>query len=114
MANAHRGEVGLTLGGSRYTLCLTLGALAELESAFGVSDLAAVGERFACGRLSSRDLLTLLAVALRGGGHALTDREVGALPLTEGIETVASALTELLAATFGAASANPPLPPQDR
>ena len=33
MANAHRGEIEATLGGKPYTLCLTLGALAELEHA---------------------------------------------------------------------------------
>ena len=65
MANPRRGEVAVELGAKRYTLCLTLGALAELEHAFGVADLAALGERFAGGRLSARDLLTLLAVALR-------------------------------------------------
>ena len=112
MPNPRRGEVALTLGAARYTLCLTLGALAELEAAFGVEDLAALAERFGSGRLATRDLLTLLAVSLRGGGHALSDEEVAALPLSEGIEPVARALADVLLATFGAAPANPP-PPQD-
>jgi hypothetical protein len=68
----------------------------------------ALAERFGSGRLSSRDLLTLLAVALRGGGHPLTDEEVASLPLSDGIEPVATAIADLLAATFGA----PPNPPQ--
>ena len=72
MANKRRGEVALQLGAERYTLCLTLGALAELEEAFGVEDLMALAERFGTGRLSSRDLMRLLAVALRGGGHEAT------------------------------------------
>jgi hypothetical protein len=112
MANKRRGEVALQLGAERYTLCLTLGALAELEDAFGVQDLMALAERFNTGRLSSRDLLTLLAVGLRGGGHALTDAEVANLPLAEGIEPVAIAVADLLVATFGtqASSPNPPQP----
>jgi hypothetical protein len=110
MPNPRRGEVALTLGAARYTLCLTLGALAELEAAFGVEDLTALAERFGSGRLSSRDLLVLLAVALRGGGHALTDAEVAALPLAEGVEPVARALADLLLATFGGAAENPPRP----
>jgi hypothetical protein len=109
MPNRRRGEVALELGATRYTLCLTLGALAELEDAFGVQDLMALAERFGTGRLSSRDLLTLLAVAMRGGGHALTDQEVANLPLSDGIEPVAAAIADLLAATFGAAP-NPPGP----
>lgn len=101
MPNRRRGEVPLALGGRGWTLCLTLGALAELESAFGVEDLAGLGERFAGGRLSGRDLVTILTVALRGGGHAVTEAEVAALPLAEGLEPVVAALGELLIATFG-------------
>ena len=110
MPNRRRGEVAVAFGAQRYTLCLTLGALAELEDAFGVGDLAALGERFSNGRLSGRDLTKLLAVALRGGGHALTDAEVAALPLDGGLEPLASALADLLVATFGAAPQNPPQP----
>jgi hypothetical protein len=111
MPNARRGEVALQLGDRRYTLCLTLGALAELEEAFGVGDLMALAERFGTGRLSSRDLLALLAVALRGGGHALSDAEVAGLPLHDGIAPVAAAIADLLVATFGGEAA-PPNPPQ--
>jgi len=118
MPNPRRGEVGLQLGGRRYTLCLTLGALAELESAFGVADLASLAERFGSGRLSSRDVLHVLAVALRGGGQPLSDAEVARLPLAEGIEPVAAAIADLLVVTFGAAPAAEPVPanpprPQD-
>ena len=109
--NRRRGEVALQLGETRYTLCLTLGALAELEEAFGVQDLNALTERFGTGRLKSRDLLTLLGVALRGGGHAMSDADVANLPLHDGIEPVAAALADLLVMTFGGgeASSNPPL-----
>lgn len=112
MPNKRRGEVALELGEKRYTLCLTLGALAELEEAFGAEDLMALAERFGEGRLSSRDLITLLAIGLRGGGHAMSDEEVASLPLHDGIEPVASAIAVMLTATFGApsATANPPRP----
>ena len=98
----------MDLGGRRYALCLTLGALAELEDAFGAADLPALAERFASGRLSARDLLKLFAVALRGGGHALADEEVAALALDPGgVEALAEALGDCLAAAFGSAPANP-------
>ncbi|MBZ6076411.1 gene transfer agent family protein [Microvirga puerhi] len=113
MVNRRRGEVALELGGRRYTLCLTLGALAELEDAFGVQDLSALAERFGSGRLSSRDLLTILAVSLRGGGHDIDDTGVAHLPLHEGIAPVASAIADLLLVTFGGEAPSPnPLPPQ--
>jgi hypothetical protein len=110
MTNRRRGEVALDLGGARYTLCLTLGALAELESAFGAGDLAALAERFGTGRLSSADLLAVLAAGLRGGGHALAGAEVAALPLQDGLAPVVRAVADLLLATFGDAPANPPGP----
>jgi len=112
MTNRRRGEVTLTLGDTRYTLCFTLGALAELEEAFGVEDLMALAERFETGRLSSRDLLRLLAVALRGGGHEVSDAQGATFPLPDGLEPVAFAIADLLAVTFGAeeAPSNPPQP----
>ena len=110
MANARRGEVAATLAGQRYTLCLTLGALAELESAFGVCDLAALAARFASGRLSSTDLVRLLGAGLRGGGHPLTDEEVGAMPAAE-LGPASSAVARLLAATFGEGESDAQNPP---
>ena len=41
MANRHRGEIAV-LDGRERTLCLTLGALAELEASFGAEDLVAL------------------------------------------------------------------------
>lgn len=111
MPNRRRGEVALTLGDTRYTLCLTLGALAELEDAFGVTDLSLLAERFSTGRLSSRDLLTILAAGLRGGGHALSDTELASLPLADGIAPVAAAIADLLIATFGTEAPEPTNPP---
>jgi hypothetical protein len=101
MANRRRGEVPLILGDQAYTLCLTLGALAELEDALGAGDLAGLAERFASGRLAARDLIALLGAALRGGGHDLDAAAVARLPLSEGIAPIAEALGAVLAAAFG-------------
>jgi hypothetical protein len=111
MANRRRGEVAVEIGGRCYTLCLTLGALAELEDAFDAPDLPALGERLAGGRLRGRDVLILLGIGLRGGGQALTDKEVAALPLASGLDPVLQALGDMLEAAFGDPSPNPP-PPQ--
>ena len=102
MANRRRGEVPLALGGDRYTLCLTLGALADLEDSLRAGDLAGLGQRLAAGRPRSVDLIALLGAALRGGGHALTDADVRALPLAGGMDALVDALAEVLEAAFGA------------
>ena len=47
MANIHRGEIAAVIDGEEKTLCLTLGALAELEARLGSGDLVGLGERFA-------------------------------------------------------------------
>ena len=105
MANRIRGEVPLELGGRRYTLCLTLGALAELEDALRAGDLAGLAERFGDGRLSARDLIALLGAALRGGGHEIDAEAVARLPLAGGLEAVTAALGAVLLAAFGEAEA---------
>lgn len=66
-ANHARGEVIQELGGQPRRLCLTLGALAELETAFGLEGWEALSERLR--RLSAKDLLLVLAALLRGGGE---------------------------------------------
>ena len=70
MANRHRGEISAVLDGRERTLCLTLGALAELEAAFGADDLVALASRFESGRLSARDIARIIGCGLRGRRRA--------------------------------------------
>ena len=68
--NGVRGEVSATLAGETRRLCLTLGALAEIETGLELEGISALAERMR--RLSARDLTVVLAALLRGGGeHAL-------------------------------------------
>ncbi|RMF07847.1 MAG: gene transfer agent family protein, partial [Alphaproteobacteria bacterium] len=66
MANPLRGEIEASFDGRRYRLCLTLGALAELEAVFGEDDMLAVAERFEAGRISARDAIRIIGAGLRG------------------------------------------------
>lgn len=68
MGNPWRGEVELELDGQPHVARLTLGALAELETALGADSMVALVERFEAGRFSSRDVLAVLTAGLRGGG----------------------------------------------
>jgi hypothetical protein len=105
MPNKHRGEIEAELGGVRRTLVLTLGALAELESAFAVGDLVALAERFASGRLSARDLVRIIAAGLRGAGASVSDEEVAAMTADGGAAGYVRIAAELIAATFEDTSA---------
>lgn len=101
MVNRHRGEIEAELGGRRFTLCLTLGALAELESAFGETDLVSLVGRFESGRLCARDLIRIIGCGLRGGGNAISDTELSSLSVAEGLQGYVSIAARLLAAAFG-------------
>ena len=109
MANARRGEIAATIAGQSFTLCLTLGALAELEQAFAVDDLTALGARFGAGRLSAEDLVRLVGAGLRAGGHAIADEDIRAWPASC-LPELAAAAAALLGATFGEPVQNPPEP----
>ncbi|GAW41257.1 hypothetical protein SH203_01661 [Brevundimonas sp. SH203] len=69
--NAARGETAVLLGGERRRACLTLGALAEIETGLGVDGLAAVAERMKT--LSAKDLMVVLTAVLCGGGESAPD-----------------------------------------
>ena len=105
MPNLHRGEIEAVFDGRPMTLCLTLGALAELEATFGDEDMLALANRFASGRLSARDAIRVLGAGLRGAGHELADSDVARLQAEGGAAGFVDVVARLLTATFGAGQA---------
>ena len=105
MPNIHRGEIEAEIGGRRHTLVLTLGALAELEAAFGAEDLVALAERFGSGRLKARDLARIIGAGLRGAGETVSDEEVAQMTVDGGAHAYVRIAADLIAATFGDANA---------
>lgn len=101
MANIHRGEISALIDGEDKTLCLTLGALAELEARLMAGDLVGLSERFATGRVSARDLTAIIGAGLRGGGNAVTDDDIARLSIEGGLRGAADIAARLLRATFG-------------
>lgn len=92
-ANGARGEVVAVLAGVERRLCLTLGALAEMETGLGCGGLASIAERMRS--LSARDLSVVLAALLRGGGEDVRMDDLAGMPIDprEAAEAVASAFT---------------------
>lgn len=101
MANRYRGEIEAEIGGTKRRLVLTLGALAELEDAFGADDLVALTERLGSGRLSARDLTRIIRAGLSGAGEIVSDEDVAAMVVDGGIQGYVRIAAELIAATFG-------------
>jgi hypothetical protein len=102
-ANRRRGEIAAELNGRPFRLCLTLGALAELEACYNAADLGELVERFSRGRLSATDLVRIVGAGLRGGGHTVEDEAVRTMQAEDGAAGFARIVAELLTATFGAA-----------
>ena len=102
MANRHRGEIEAELGGTMHILVLTLGALAEIEHAYGGEDMIAIAERFESGRIKASDAITVIGAGLRGAGTKISNDEVAKLSVPGGAVGYLKIVAELLKATFGA------------
>jgi len=101
MVNALRGEVEAVIDGQNYTLCLTLGALAELEAALHSNDLNGLAERFENGRVSARDLIAIIGAGLRGAGNPVSNEDLARMSIDGGASRAAQLAASLLAAAFG-------------
>lgn len=101
MVNRLRGEVAAELDGRTFTLCLTLGALADLEAALGASDLMALARRFEAGQLSAGDAIRVIGAGLRGAGNDIGDEAVARMRADGGAAGFVRIVADLLGATFG-------------
>ena len=78
----------------------------------------ALAARFEGGKLSARDIASIIGCGLRGAGEAVSDEEVAAMRADGGAAGFARIAAELIRATFGGEggeereSQNPPLPMQ--
>ena len=100
MTNRHRGEIEALLGGERRILVLTLGALAELEDAFGGEDMLALATRFESGRIGARDAIRVIGAGLRGAGESVSDEDVAQMSTEGGAAGYIAIVADLLTATF--------------
>ncbi len=95
--NGARGEVMLVVDGAPRRLCLTLGALAEIEAAFGCTRISELEARLRA--TSAADLMVVLAALLRGGGEAAAAARVTEAEIVPGeaVRAVADAFRLALA-----------------
>lgn len=87
LPNRARGEVAVMLGGATRRLCLTLGGLARIEAALGLSDWSQLPERLA--RPSAGELMAVLEALV---DDALGPLDAGRLDPREAAAAVAMAL----------------------
>ena len=115
-ANRQRGEIEAVIDGERRILCMTLGALAELETAFGVDNIADLAGRFAGGKVGMRDVMAIIAAGLRGGGNLVEDGEISDCRVEGGIGGAIALSARLLESAFPVEQSrpNPSEPQQSR
>lgn len=99
-ANRRRGEIEAVIDGERRILCMTLGALAELETAFEVDNIADLAGRFAGGRIGTKDVMAIIAAGLRGGGNVIDDCELADIRIEGGIGEAIGLAARLLDSAF--------------
>jgi len=110
LPNPVRGEIAATLDGTPYCLCLTLGALAELEGVFGADDLMALATRFENGRMKSSEAIAVIGAGLRACGHEVSNKDVAAMRVEGGAAGFVAIVARLLTATFSGTGDVPATP----
>src|SRR5690242_19906258 len=94
--NSVRGEARADISGKPRRLCVTFGALAEIETELGVAHMADLAARLK--RLSPQDLSIVVSALLRGAGES--DE-----PLVNHAEADVAELASAIAAAFREAAA---------
>jgi len=99
--NRFRGETTATIDGEQRILCLTLGALAELETAYGADGLTGLCKRLSVGHFSADDLIRIIGAGLRGGGNVVSNNDVASMSIDGGVPETARIAARLIISTFG-------------
>ncbi|WP_421786018.1 GTA-gp10 family protein [Hyphobacterium sp.] len=92
--NPARGEVALSIDGAPRTLCLTLGALADIEAALGCDGFTALAVRLKA--LSAADLLLVVQALLTGGEGVSLDLSTARIDPAEAARAVAECFERAL------------------
>src|SRR5690242_14569501 len=114
MPNRIRGDSELVAGNQHYSMRLTLGALAEIEDALGLSSLGDIATRLKT--LATSDIAAVASALLRGGGHNVSAADVLEFDcdLAYIVRAIAAAFTAAgLCESAGPSAAAPSAPPRD-
>lgn len=100
MANPWSGEVTIVIDGTPHDCKLTLGALAELETALGAGTLVDLIRRFESAGFSGADVMAVVVAGLRGGGWTGCAADLITAEIEGGPVGAAKAAATMLARAF--------------
>jgi hypothetical protein len=92
--NPARGEVPVIIDGEQRTLCLTLGALAEIEAGLECSGFAELGDRLKA--MTARDLILVVQALLKGGEGVALDLSTARIDPAAAAKAVAESFERAL------------------
>lgn len=93
MANKERGEVTLALGGEKYVLVPSFGAVCGIEERIG-NNLFQFGQRIELAQVSAAELIDFAHACIAEAGYKVTRERLGELIVDAGSATVLAPLTE--------------------
>lgn len=110
MVNRHRGEMTVEMNGQTETLCLTLGALAELEDRYQGKNILTLVDELAKTGLGASDVLNVLHAGLIGAGSKISIADLNAAKFEGGFAGAARTAATLLKLSFGLGDSDAPVP----
>ncbi len=93
MANKERGEVTLALGGEKYVLVPSFGAVCGIEERIG-DNLFQFGRRIEVAQVSVTELIDFAHACIAEAGYKVTRERLGDLIVEAGTATLLAPLTE--------------------
>jgi len=110
---AKPGELRARLGGRVLTFRLTFDGIARIETRLDAGILE-IAEKFPARRISSQDVIAILAEALNGAGAAIGEAELGELVLEAGFLEAARLAGLILMRGLGVETEEKKSPPAHR
>ena len=95
MTNPLKGEVNLTIGKETYKARLTVDSIVRIEESIGCGILK-LAQRMADADIRISDVVSILTIALRGGGNDIQAKDVHKIIADAGIVESVSAVANLL------------------
>lgn len=96
MTNALRGEMEITLGGKTFNTKLSIDGIVRLERQLG-KGIIKYATALSQGDTSLTEVITVLTVAIRGGGNKIEEAEVKKLAWETGVAQSLAIAGEVLA-----------------
>jgi len=106
MANPHRGEVEVSLGGETFILRPTFEALAEIEKATGLG-LVPFATKITTGSYGVLDVFTVLKAGIRAGGRE-PPKDLGQRIVEEGLIRLSDGVLNFLTQALDGGSKGAP------